>query len=277
MGVILFALRSEDPLPAAVPEISAAPAPTPAVDAPLEIGAMRDALLWFKDADGNVIAATRHSSKPTERGLFFGTTQRVFKQRIRGGGRSSATRWNFSFWDPRISSTRSSVFNARDDAFWLQCGESKRPLVPVPSTEVPDLMAGIEFFEPRWRRQPVFLGRFPDGSWIYVDSERTGYRQVAKDHKIYRGPAGSMVGLATVFARQDIEGAVYATTAGEIRQGPEGTFRGSEFTPGRAFEAVWVSKGVETKLRVFGLGESGRIIYDQLGVYPDRNLGTPCP
>ena len=111
-------------------------------------------------------------------------------------------------------------------------------------------------------RVPHALARDRSGTYFYVDRGNT--EATAKDFRLYRGRRGAVKQLDMQDVVSDSEGEVFESRTGALRLIVDRD------------EALWIRGKARDVLKALPLGENLGLIFNELGVYLGRELGTPC-
>jgi hypothetical protein len=242
---------------------------------PLELGAMRDALLWLADGRGHYVALDPEN--PYGEHLFYGDGKTLVRLRAFGGGKDGAQSWGVSLWDPRVRGGSTSYANLSmaesGKRYAIECGKKKAALTPVAPDEARKLAAAARFLPPSWTRQPARLLRDDEGTYFFVDHLRLeGDVEDRRDFRIFVGPRGNMKQLPLRDVVDDAKGMIFATRDGALRLV-------AASAPDRdGLVGKWVKGKTETRLTEVPMdsGDTVRLIYMDLGPYTGQRLGTPC-
>jgi len=195
--------------------------------------------------------------------VFAGDLDKVYAQRVIGGGASGTESFDFVFWDPRIPTPYMRSFGFKEkEGYLLQCGEKKVAFKPMAKARQARLLKKLEFLQPRWRRAGHTLARDDSGNYYYVDQDRDAQENLS-GARLFIGPKGRMVEVALNDTIADAKGLLLLGDQGKLRIA-EG-------------KGEWISAaGATTPLTVLKLGPAeAKLIYSTLA-YPGQPLGTAC-
>ncbi len=254
----------------AVPQQAAAPAVTVVAqkqtapggkDEPFAFEGARPELQVLVDGQGHLVVLKPFSAMDAP--VFAGTKDRVYAQRVIGGGSSGTESFDFVFWDPRIPVPYMRSFGFKEkEGYLLQCGEKKIAFKPVPRARQQRLLKSLQFLQPRWRRSGHTLARDDSGNYYYVDQARDAQADLT-DARLFIGPKGKMVEVALNDTIADRKGMLLLSEQGKFRIA-EG-------------KGEWIAAGgAVTPLTVLEIGpDEGKLIYGSLA-YAGQSLGTLC-
>ena len=217
----------------------------------------------FEDGSGNYVV--RDAQKESFAPFFAGRLERLYAQRIIGGGSEGNIQWNEVFWDPRHGSNWLSSLNYSAGTLQLRCGDkvvTYQLLAPQPAR---DAMAKARFFDVRWQRTLYAVLRNDDAEWWVIDRARKGRAGAAvraEDFRLYRGRRGNFDTLDLQDVISDGAGDLFFAKEGKLVLASDKTAR-------------WETKDASMSLRWLDLGRAAGDTYGSLGLYQDP-LGTPC-
>ncbi|MDX9999699.1 MAG: hypothetical protein RBU30_00230 [Polyangia bacterium] len=222
------------------------------------------------DGKGNYVgwrprrAPDRWDDKPYELTMYYGSAQKLIEvPRVNLGERF--------FYDPRYV-TGTSGWGPRGNYSYVHldrktgscftvCGTRKVALQVLSRGEMWKTLGATTFGPSLPQRQPHGLARDRAGTYYYVDRAAG---EGATDFRLYRGPLGRMVLQRMVNIVSDSEGEVYSTKTGALRLVLERE------------HSYWVERGRKSTLVNVPIAKNIGLIYNELGVYVGRPLGTPC-
>jgi len=244
---------------AAVAAAEEKPLPPRWAEVPMDVSSFRAELKLAKDAKGRYVAWRPYGTG--EEYLFAGDGKRFFAQRVYGGGRNGDD-IDYTFWEPRAKAPWQASFETKEGKPQLYCGEKPAPLTLVPDAKAKKLLAGAQFFKPRWQRAAQAIARDDLGNYYFVDQARLP--EDNKDFQVYVGTKGKLKAMTLEDAIIDDAGQIFVTAAGRLRLG-----RNPE-------ECEWIHGAVREKLRCLNLYQQAPFAYTELGVYAGESLGTLC-
>jgi hypothetical protein len=193
--------------------------------------------------------------------LFYGDQQRLYRQRVFGGGSSGRESYCRTFWEPRGRSRNGGELSHVDGRTVVRCDARERSFTPLPAAEVDAWLAKARLFEPLWSHRAYALARDTTGRYYYVDrlrdDDRPGFR-------LFAGKKGQLKPTRMVNVVSDSAGDIFATQNGQLR-----------LVLGRG-EATWIRGQRTTTLTLLPVEDNVSLIYGELGVYLGLPLGTPC-
>lgn len=247
--------------PSSMPVVLKTAAPQGGLDVPADVSAIRSRLKLFTDGQGRYVAwdPQEGSFDP----FYAGSREKLWAQRISGGGRTGDTSFNRIFWEPRVKAPWQGAFEMKDGAYWLQCGDAKVTLTEVEEKEARQLLDAARFFAPRWQRHLWLLGRNDLGDYFLVDHAREPRGN--QDFRLYVGPKGRVAHVVVDDAISDEAGEVFLSSKGRLRLD-------------RASDALeWIdASGARIKLVKLDLYSNAMLVYGALGAYTGQALGTAC-
>lgn len=257
MAAELFGAKA----PSTMPVVEKTLAPEGGVDVPADVSAIRSRMKLFTDGKGRYVAwdPEEDSFDP----FYAGSREKLWAQRISGGGRNGDTSFNRIFWEPRVRAPWQGAFEMKDGEFWLQCGDSKLTLTEVEAKEAKRILDGAQFFAPRWQRHLWLLGRNDLGDYFLVDHAREPRGN--QDFRLYVGPKGRVAHVAIDDAISDDAGELFLSSKGRLRLE-------------RASDTLeWIdASGARIKLVKLDLYSNAMLVYGALGAYTGQALGTAC-
>jgi hypothetical protein len=202
-----------------------------------------------------------------DRKLAYGTREALFR---------ITPPWGLSdgwFQDPRFFNERHndafrghdlrfySYVEVKDDRCRLVCGTREVALVRADDSTKAEILAVPRQPSP-FDRVPHALARDKAGTYYYVDRGNTD--ATARDFHLYRGRRGDMRKLDMKDVVSDSEGEVFESRTGILRLIVDRD------------EALWIRGKAKDDLKALPIGENLGLIFNELGVYLGRELGTPC-
>lgn len=230
-----------------------------------DISAVKDRLRVIHDDKGHYLVfapfprcGDNQKVKDLSDFIFYGDGKKFFRLYSRGGGATCNVKFDFMFWDPRISRNYQKHVTFESGAYKVQCGERATAMQELPKKARQAILDKAKFHDRLWDRRPHRLARDDRGFYYMVDIRRDG-----SEHRMWIGPRGNMKLQKMRNIVSDSEGEIYATNKGQLRM----VFNKSEIS--------WISgKKRMTLVRVPVL-KNVQMIYNDLGVYDER-LGSPC-
>lgn len=222
-----------------------------------------DRVQVFVDGAGNYLV--RDLQKESFAPFYAGSLERLYAQRIIGGGASGNTQWNEVFWDPRHGSNWLSSAEFRNEKLTLRCGEKVIDYQLLSLQKSRDAMAKARFFDVRWQRSLHAVLRNDNAEWWVIDrarTERVGITMRAKDFRVYHGRRGHFRMLALQDVVSDSGGELFFTEEGKLVLPKDN-------------QARWETGDATAPIKWLDLYETAAHAYGDLGVYTEP-LGTPC-
>ena len=143
----------------------------------------------------------------------------------------------------------------------LSCGKRKMQLELLDQKSTQQLLAATTIAEPLPRRKPFALARDRKGTYYLVDTDD---RPEARDFRVFRGPKGNLAPLKMVNIVFDSKGKIFSTKSGELRLVLEEE------------HSFWITGKQSQQLINVPIQDNLPLIYNELGVYLNMPLGTPC-
>lgn len=195
--------------------------------------------------------------------VFYGGRRVLHRQKVLLSATDEDDNFSVLIWAP--SQVGGAAVEQIDDRWQLRCGTRLTPLAPVGSEERALLLKTARFEAPRLGREPYALARNSKGEYFYVDRE-IGSRG-SEGFRVYSGRIGKARRLKLAWVVSDSEGDVFATRKGKLRiTADEGGLRRIEWRRGK----------VGMPLLAVPITRNPYLIYKELGVYQNHQLGTPC-
>jgi TolB-like protein len=254
------ASESAPPRPAAA--VVGNPPPAAFKDEPFAASVAAEKLAWLTDGKGHYLAYD--PEKLYRAAVFAGSAERLYAQRVIGGGQSGKQKWSFVFWEPRAKERWRGGFKAEGDTFELQCGETAIQYHPVASKQVARLAANAVLLAVRWQRHAVLLARDDTGRYFFVDQALAPRGNT--DYRLFVGTRGKVRHLPLDDAIVDGPFSIFISAEGRfiVRR------------KGRDQEAAWAVGEVEKPLTLMNLYQQAPMVYTSLGAYAGQALGTAC-
>ena len=223
---------------------------------------------FFSDGNGHFIAVERLKSGVSA--AFHGDRKALRPLRVLGCGSRGGPERYCSFRDSRFVVDKAHPNMWRDQeitiaaASHIRCGSEKIPLIAVDAATKKKVLAKVRV-KPSVERVSRLLVRNDDGVYFYIDEGSKG----AFARNLYRGRRGNMKRLKLRDIVVDMAGSLYIAREGTLKVVP---VRGETPT------VTWLHKGKTTPLTVVTLRNSATVafLYDHLGVYLGKKIGTPC-
>ena len=211
---------------------------------------------------------SKYLAKP-EYSVYWGIGDDMFGLPVISSSRSMEESWSFGFWDSRFpSGYQRQIQKKSDGSYNFQCGEKEYPL-DILETEPPKLRWHLS----AWARQITMMAKDDNFQYYLIDQNRYPF-------------ANDELSSAT----EDLEYHLFVGAKGNMRQLPienidvqynkyhvqfrEGNLIGTLKIEGNT--GIWSLDGKETTVENLEPSDQAKMIYTTLGIYPSRNLGTPC-
>ena len=197
------------------------------------------------------------------RHVYYGERRALHRQKVLLSATDEDDNFSVLIWAP--DQVGGAAVELVDDQWQLRCGNRITPLSPIADPERALLLKTARFAEPRLDREPYALARNQRGEYFYVDRDLGSRR--AGSFRVYAGRLGKVRRLKLAWLVSDSEGDVFATRRGQLRitTGAAGERR-IEWRRGKSSEA----------LLAVPITRNPYLIYKELGVYQNHQLGTPC-
>jgi hypothetical protein len=219
--------------------------------------------LWIlTDDDGLVIAVVPFGD--VDAPFYAGDGEKLFRQRVVGGGREGNLAFDRVFWEPRARAGAESELSFRAGRASLTCGKRTIPLRVVGPGGAKKVLAEAKFYAAPFRRIPHLLARDDQGQYFYVDAARDRWSGRASDRQDLRlrfGRKGALAPVDLVDAVSDPAGLVLVTATGRL--------------VAKGKDVEWIGATGKGALTPVDLRDSAGFVYGDLGAYGKR-LGTAC-
>lgn len=197
------------------------------------------------------------------RHVYFGARRVLHRQKVLLSATDEDDNFSVLIWAP--DQVGGAAIEMVDDEWQLRCGAKITPLTTVGESERALLLKTARFEAPRLGREPYALGRNERGEYFYIDRDLRA--QGSAGYRVYTGRIGKVRQMKLSWVVSDSEGDVFAGRQGQLRVSSDE--RGQRVLEWRR------GKVVETLLPV-PIGRNPYLIYKELGVYQNQQLGTPC-
>jgi len=236
-------------------------APTQAAQAPpVDVSAVRQRLAVATDGKGHYLVYVPFGGSSTP--SFYGDGKAFHQQRVTGSSKIGDERWDFVFWEPRVTRRTDASLGFAGGKTTLRCADRRTELTILPPAGAAEILDKAAFRGPLWRTYAYALARDNAGRYFYIDREREP--QDSKRFRLWSGQRGAMKPLKMLNVVSDSEGEIFSTKAGALR-----------LVIGRK-ESLWIHGKAEDKLQLIEVEPNAQLIYTDLGVYTGARLGTPC-
>jgi len=221
-----------------------------------------DRMSVFTDDDGLVIAIVPFQG--IDAPFYAGDGEKLFRQRVIGGGQEGQYAFNRVFWEPRAKFGAEASLDVKGSQATLTCGKRRIALRTVGPGGVRRVFEQAKLFAPPFRRVPFLLARDDQGSYFLVDAARdpnSGQPDDRPEYRLRYGKKGALAPIELADTIADGGGLVLVSPTGRLVQ------------KGGAVE--WISGAAKTPLTPVEIRDAATFIYGELGAYGSR-LGTPC-
>jgi hypothetical protein len=222
----------------------------------------RTRLRFFTDDDEIVIAVDPFGD--LDGPFYAGDVEKLYRQRVVGGGREGQLAASRVFWEPRAHSGAESELDFRAGRATLVCGQRKIALRELNEGGKKRILSEARFYAPPFRRIPQLLARDDQGAYFYVDAARdpsSGRPASRPELRLRYGRKGALAPVELVDSINDPGGLVLVTSTGRL------------VAKGGSVE--WVGAAARMPLTPIDLRDGAALVYGELGAYGKR-LGTPC-
>ena len=223
---------------------------------------LRDRLRFYTDDDQLVIAVVPFGD--VDGPLYAGDPEKLYRQRVVGGGREGKLAVSRVFWEPRARAGAESELAFRAGNATLVCGQRKIVLRELSDGGKKRILSEAKFYAPPFRRIPHLLARDDQGAYFYVDAARdpwSGRPASKQELRLRYGRKGALAPVDVSDAISDPGGLVLVTSTGRL------------IAKGATVE--WVGPAARALLTPVDVRSAGELVYGELGAYGKR-LGTPC-
>jgi hypothetical protein len=221
-----------------------------------------DRMSVFTDDDGIVIALVPFQGMDAP--FYAGDGEKLFRQRVVGGGEEGRYAFSRVFWEPRARSGAEASLDVKGTQATLTCGKKKIMLRNVGPGGVRRMFEEAKFYAPPFRRVPVLLARDDQASYFLVDAARdpnSGQRDDRPEYRLRFGKKGALAPVELADTIADGGGLVLVSSTGRLME--------------RGGLVEWISGTARTPLTPVEIPSAATFIYGELGAYGSR-LGTPC-
>jgi len=221
-----------------------------------------DRMYVYTDDDGLVIAIIPFQGFDAP--FYAGDGEKLYRQRIIGGGQEGKYAFSRVFWEPRARVGAEASLDVKGSQATLTCGKRRILLRTVGPGGIRRVFAEAKFYAPPFRRVPSLLARDDQGSYFLVDAARepnTGQPEDRPDYRLRFGRKGALAPVELTDTIADGGGLVLVSPSGRLVQ------------KGGAVE--WIAGSGRTPLTPVEVRDSAPFIYGELGAYGAK-LGTPC-
>lgn len=190
--------------------------------------------------------------------IFAGKGPKLYRQhsKYRSSGRA------IGLW----GGTKRLTLSRRDLGKWeIDCPKQVIEFEEAGLAERDRVLASSTFEEPIWRRNEKVLARDTKGTYYYVDEIRREFGGLG--YRVFKGPRGRLKLTTMVDIIDDPKGQIFATTSGSLR-----LILGKDEAPA----ARWLVGRRSEELENIDVWGSGKLIYQDLGIYAGEELGTIC-
>ena len=235
-----------------------------------DISSVRDQLSVFDAGQGHYIALVEPDAEnptPPQLMLFWGDGK-VFYAAPVDYGQADGLKFDIAFEDARVASSPAGTVKRERGKTELECWGEHTPLTALAPDAAKAMVAGARFEKNGSEWSPVALGHDGD-HYLYVD---TGFKGAhLKTYRVFDGKKGSMKELQVSEAGWDKhENTLTLKTSDGVVLVERDKNQQTEYTLKPWFR--------DKKIEFSSLprGANWHLVFEQLGVYPERLTPTPC-
>ncbi len=214
--------------------------------------------------ENKLLIVAHHGTK--HNGLHYGDGTTFFE--IKSSVNSSSAH----FHDPRYRSTNRArlryqfhsviELDRKKGTCVLKCSKLPKQLKLLSRAEILPILERAVYRPAFHKREPYALARDRRGIYYYVDRGTT--RTTRKDFHVYVGRRGRMRPQQMKDIVSDSKGEIFSTQKGELRLVVSQS------------QAIWITPRKKHELLWLPTEENLSMIYNELGPYLGKRLGTPC-
>ncbi len=231
---------------------------------PVDVGPVRADLDVYTDGKGHYIPLVEPDPEreiPTELALFYGDGK-AFHAADVGQFYADGMKFEIGFSDPRLSSSAS--IERELGKVRLKCYGEELELTRLPDAEAQAMVGAASFYKNETKFRPLALAKNGD-KYLYVDIDASDREK----HRVFSGTKGKMKAIPVKSSKYDERENTFTF---ETEQGTLVATRDRDARE-YAFGLGWAGK--KEPWETLGRGESWRLIFEELGIYPSRTP-TPC-
>lgn len=232
-----------------------------------DISPVRGDLEVYTDGKGHMVALVEPDPErqiPTDVALFYGdgkTMHAVSVSRFYADG----LKFEIGFRDARIPAVPAGTVGRELGKVTISCWGTDVELTKLPAAESQAMVGAAEFLKNRTHFSPLALVRDGD-RYLYVDTAVDS----EKTYRVWSGTKGKMEQIAVEDAQYDERENQWSFKT------KQGVLRGMRDPqqPNYTITLAWDGKpGAWASLE---RAENWKLIFEELGVYPDGRSPTPC-
>jgi hypothetical protein len=242
---------------------------SPAALPALDVAAVRDDLSVYTDADAHYLALVEPDPErpaPRELTLFYGDGT-TFHQVPVYNAYADGLKFEIGFDDARIPARPAGDVKREEGKTMLSCWGTTVPLTLVPAGQAKDLIAKARFVANHTRWSPVALGKEGE-RYLYIDVGAAADNR--NQYRVFTGKKGALQPIGVVESRWDRDEVTLTlkTKEGMLVVARDKNQRSYTLKP------RWEDKKEDWS--AIERAANWRLIFDELGVYPEGRSPTPC-
>jgi len=145
----------------------------------------------------------------------------------------------------------------------LMCGAQKKPLTLLPTDAAEKLLLASTYAPNPQQYVPYKLLRDDHGRYYFID--RGAQPGQEKRYRLFIGRSGALKLAKMTDVVTDSQGQIFSTRSGKLRMVVD-----------VSAPSYWIQGKDKRALRVVPVEQNLQLIYNKLGVYLGKRLGTPC-
>jgi hypothetical protein len=237
----------------------------------LDVAPVRDELTVFTDGKSHYIAALlpdpeREPPADEDLLLFYGDGK-VFDSVKVYSASDAGLRFDIGFDDPRIAYSPLGNIVRTQGKVALHCSGEDVPLTQLSADQAQAMLRAATFRRrtPRWH--PMTLGKDDRDVYTYVDTGNA--RDNHRKYRVFVGQKGKLQKLDIVKLDHDDEwlNLSFGTKQGTLK------LHWVQKRGGGLYQLGWEGK---PELTAIQRNDNWRLIFEELGVYPEGRSPTPC-
>ncbi len=211
----------------------------------------------FSDGNGHYLVATKELEH-----VYYGDGERFF----------ATTPWGMSVERDRIVRTlrdqrygrmEQTKITTTEAGLTVTCGRRVTDMTHLDDDHARALLVKAVFKRLPQAFEPYVLARDDRGNYYFVERGRFPDNQRA--FHVYVGPRGNMKKMELKNVVHDTVGDIFSTPSGDLR-----------LVTSHPATTEWLRGNKRSKLTDVPIEENMLLIYNELGVYNNIRLGTPC-
>jgi hypothetical protein len=234
-----------------------------------DISAVRADLDVYTDGKGNMIALVEPDPErdiPTDVALFYGdgkTMHAVPVSRYHADGLA----FDVGFADPRIGANPAGSVVRELGKVTLACYGETVALTKLPDAESQAMVGAASFVKNRTRHGPLALVRDGD-RYLYVDYELDA--PDGRAYRVFEGKQGRLTPVALDESGYDERENVWTFKT------RKGVLKGMRDPKQSSYTITLAWEGKPDTYTSLSRAENWKLIYEELGIYPEGRSPTPC-